>query len=151
MIIDRINRLKYYSAVSGLEKIDTALSVIEQLQEWEEGVHYPFDGGFIFFQKGVTKPLSESQFEAHKKYIDVQLVLAGSEYLALESVENVAVAVPYNPEKDVEKYNGATHHMMKINQGMGYICFPWDVHKAVFHTDQATTFTKAVIKLEVEN
>ena len=148
MIIDRIERLEKYQAM--LSKIDHALAKVKELQKWEEGVRYPFDGGFVFFQKGETKPLDQTQFEAHKKHIDVQLVLEGAETIALEDVANLSPAFPYAEDKDVVKYDGPTHHMMRITQGMAYVCFPWDAHKAVFHIDQAEAFTKAVIKLEIE-
>ena len=68
MIIDKIERLVDYQAI--LRNIDKALSTLESLKDWEEDVRYPFEGGFVFFQKTGTKPLAESQFEAHRKYID---------------------------------------------------------------------------------
>ncbi|EHJ57523.1 hypothetical protein HMPREF9318_00802 [Streptococcus urinalis FB127-CNA-2] len=148
MIIDRIERLVNYQAI--LKNINKALSKVDELESsCEEGVRYPFEGGFVFFQKGQTKAVADSQFEAHKKYIDVQLLLEGEEWLGLSDHNEVTVATPYSEEKDVEKYYGETLHSMKASRGMAYVCFPWDVHKAVFHMDQTSQFTKAVIKLEV--
>lgn len=147
MIIERIDRLAKYQPI--LPNIDKALAAMQAIEEREAGVHYPFEGGYLFFQTGTTKPLAEAQFEAHRKYIDVQVVLGGSEYAALEDLSNLSVAIPYSGERDVEKYEGGTQHYMKITEGMAYVCFPWDGHKAVFHIDQPLEFTKAVIKLEV--
>ncbi|MMZ63273.1 hypothetical protein D1872_255180 [compost metagenome] len=78
------------------------------------------------------------------------MVLKGSEYVALEDLSNLSVAIPYSEDRDVEKYAGATQHVMKITEGMAYVLFPWDAHKAIFHMDQPLAFTKAVIKLEVK-
>lgn len=147
MIIDHKERLVNYQAI--LRNIDKALTKLHELTDWQEGQRYPFDGGFLFFQNGETKPLAQAQFEAHKKYIDVQVVLAGAEYVALEDLSNLSVAIPYSNERDVEKYDGPTNHVMKISQGMAYVCFPWDAHKAVFHLEQPLNFSKAVIKLEI--
>lgn len=148
MIIDKIDRLTDYQAL--LPKLPQALAAVKEHQDsFEEGVRYPFDGGVVFFQKGETKPLSEAQFEAHRKFIDVQLVLEGAEYMALTDHSEVEVAIPYDEGKDVEKYSGQTQHIMKVSAGMGYVCFPRDVHKAVFHLDESLAFTKAVIKLEI--
>ncbi|MGT2929485.1 YhcH/YjgK/YiaL family protein [Streptococcus dentasini] len=149
MIIDRMERLEKYAAV--LPHLTPALEAMETYKDsWETGVRYPFDGGVVFFQKGSTKPLVQAQFESHKKYIDVQIILAGAEYAALEDLSNLSVAIPYNDEKDVAKYSGETQHYMKISSGMAYVCFPWDGHKAVFHMEEPLTFTKAVIKLEID-
>ncbi|MGT2910106.1 YhcH/YjgK/YiaL family protein [Streptococcus cameli] len=147
MIIDRIENLLAYQEL--LPNLGHALEAVETLKDnWTEGERYPFEGGFVFFQKGETKPLSQSQFEAHRQYIDVQLVLEGEEYMGLSSPEHVAISIPYDEHKDVEKYEGETHHMMKVSAGMGYICFPADIHKAIFHVDEPLAFTKAVIKLK---
>lgn len=148
MIIERIERLEHYQSI--LPNLDKALTTMQGIAEWKEGERYPFDGGFLFFQSGNTKPLSEAQFEAHRKYIDIQVVLKGSEYVALEDLSNLSVAIPYSEDRDVEKYEGATQHVMKITESMAYVLFPWDAHKAVFHMDQPLAFTKAVIKLEVK-
>ncbi|MEX2805102.1 YhcH/YjgK/YiaL family protein [Streptococcus sp. H31] len=149
MIIDRAERLEYYQPI--LPKIKDALAVLEaHKDDWEAGVSYSFSGGRLFFQKGRTKPLELSQFEAHRKFIDVQFVLEGAEYVALEDLTELSIALPYQQEKDVEKYEGSVRHYMKITEGMAYVCFPWDAHRAVFHTDEELTFTKAVVKLAVE-
>lgn len=148
MIIDRIERLGKYQAILG--KINKALTEVKNRQnDFQEGKQYAFDGGFIFFQTGQTKPLQKTQFESHKKFIDVQLLLKGAEYVALEDLSQLTTSIPYNSEKDVEKYDGGTNHFIKITEGMAYVCFPWDGHKAVFHLEESLSFTKAVIKLEI--
>lgn len=148
MIIDRLEHLDHYQEV--LPYIENALSALKKYEKnFEVNVRYPFEGGVIFFQEGTTKVLSDTQFESHTKHIDVQVVLKGSEYVALESLENVTSVIPYSEEKDVEKYTAETKHYMKISEGMVYVCYPWDIHKAVFHIGEALHFTKAVIKLEI--
>lgn len=147
MIIDKIDRLSTYKAL--LPAIEPALAKFDSLTDWEEGVRYPFDGGFVFFQSGQTKALADAQFESHQKYVDVQLILAGSEYVALEDLANLKTLIPYDDERDVAKYDGPTKHYIQLEAGQGYIAFPWDAHKAVFHIENPLTFTKAVIKLEI--
>lgn len=147
MIIDRFERLLNYRVI--LKNIDKALSKLEEISDWQEGKRYSFDGGFLFFQKGQTKRLVDAQFEAHERYIDVQILLKGAEYVALEDLKNLRVTIPYDPEKDVAKYDGETKHFMKVEEGMVYVCFPWDAHQAVFHIEQPLSFTKVVIKLEI--
>ncbi|HFI0500848.1 TPA: YhcH/YjgK/YiaL family protein [Streptococcus suis] len=148
MIIDRIERLINYESL--LPNLNNAFQAIEKIENREEGIRYPFDGGFLFFQSGHTKNLVDAQFEAHRKYIDVQLVLEGAEYVSLQDKSQVEVLLPYDRNRDVEKYVGEAQHTLFVNKGMGYVCFPWDIHQAVFHFEQPTYFEKVVIKLEIQ-
>ncbi|MGT2847091.1 YhcH/YjgK/YiaL family protein [Streptococcus massiliensis] len=148
MIIDSLEHLECYHTL--LPNLANALKALdEHKNSWGTGVKYPFEGGFLFFQEGVTKPLVDSQFESHRRHIDVQVLLRGAEYVALEDLSKLSTIIPYSDERDVEKYQGETKHMMKISAGMVYVCFPWDGHKAVFHIDEPLEYQKAVIKLEI--
>lgn len=145
MIIDTLANLKHYQKL--LPNLLTAIEKMRSLKDWQAGEKYYFEGGFVFFQEGETKPMAEAQFEAHRKYIDVQVVLKGQECLAWSELSELTEIIPYSDEKDVRKFEGENTHTMKISEGMAYICFPWDGHKAVFHIEQPLQFTKAVIKL----
>lgn len=145
MIIDTLDQLEKYQKL--LPNLSQGLEVLHQVQKPQLDQRYPFDGGFVFFQEGQTKPLEEAQFEAHRLYVDVQVVLAGSEYLAWSKLADLTEMVAYDQEKDVQKFTGADQYVLKITEGMAYICFPWDGHKAVFHIQQPLSYRKAVIKL----
>jgi YhcH/YjgK/YiaL family protein len=86
--------------------------------------------------------IDEGTFEAHKKYIDIQMVLDGSEYVAWAPINQLVVDVEYNPEKDVVRLNGSPQEIMKINKGMAYICLPHDGHKALKYLNKATNTRK---------
>ncbi len=144
MIIDHVDRLMEYKDL--LPNLKEGLDAIRALPEAKVG-RYEFDGGYFMVQQGQTKPIQEGTFEAHRKYIDVQMILEGSEELAWEDIRALKTVIPYNPEKDAERLNGNHEHVMKISKGMFYAAFPWDAHQPVAHTDQPQTFTKIVLKL----
>ncbi len=146
MIVDLIENLGEYRSLN--PKFANGL---EKLNEVEIAYHkrFDFDGGYLFFQEGTTSHIDEGTFEAHKKYIDIQMVLDGSEYVAWAPVNQLVVDVEYNPEKDVVRLNGSPKTVMEITKGMAYICLPHDGHKALKHLNQATKYTKAVIKIEI--
>lgn len=146
MIIDLIENLNEYRSLN--PKIAEGL---EKLNEVEIAYHkrFDFDGGYLFFQEGTTTPIDEGTFEAHKKYMDIQMVLDGSEYIAWTPINQLVVDVEYNPEKDVVRLNGSPQEIMKINKGMAYICLPHDGHKALKHLNKAMKYKKAVIKIEI--
>ncbi|WP_404996546.1 YhcH/YjgK/YiaL family protein [Caldifermentibacillus hisashii] len=147
MIIDALSMIDRYKEL--LPNIHDGIEKMESVKDWKPGEKYIFESGYVFFQEGTTKPLEEAQFEAHRNYVDVQVVLKGNEYLAWSELTDLTEIIPYNTEKDVQKFVGENAHMMKISEGMVYICFPWDAHKAVFHMDQPLQFTKGVIKLKI--
>lgn len=145
MIIDAVTNLHHYTKL--FPNIPEALEAMNRIEQQEFGKKYFFEGGFFFFQEGATKPIEEAQFEAHRNFVDLQIVLEGEEYIAWNKIDDLIEAIPYNAEKDVQKFTGKDAHKMKMSEGMAYICFPWDGHKAVFHVDQPLRFKKAVIKL----
>lgn len=147
MIIDKLENIRFYTAI--LPKLEAGLAAIEAQKPLEVG-RYPFDGGFFMVQEGSTKPMDEGTFEAHRKYIDVQIILGGAEELAWKDIKDLTTAIPYNAEKDQERFDGSKENAMLITEGMFYAAFPHDGHKAVSHTKEQHTYRKIVLKLPVE-
>ncbi|WP_175074703.1 MULTISPECIES: YhcH/YjgK/YiaL family protein [Terribacillus] len=146
MIFDLIENLVEYNSLN--PKIGNGLKKFNEI-EIDYNKRFEFDGGYLFFQEGTTTHIDEGTFEAHKKYIDIQIVLDGSEYVAWAPIDQLEVDVAYNVEKDVVRLNGNPETTMKINKGMAYICLPHDGHKALKYIDKATNYKKAVIKIEI--
>lgn len=147
MIIDHIDNIMFYESL--LPNLAAGMKAIEALESREVG-RYEFEGGYFMIQQGVTKPLEEGTFEAHRKYIDVQIILDGAEELAWDKLENLTTVIPYNPEKDAERLDGAKDHVMLISKGMFYAAYPHDGHKPVSHTTEQHSFLKVVLKLPVQ-
>ena len=144
MIIDSIDQImKYEPLLSNLKK---GMEAIHSLEEVKEG-RYEFDGGYFMVQKGTTRPILEGTFEAHRKYVDVQILLEGSEEVAWEDIRKLTTVIAYQPEKDAERLTGEREHVMKMTKGMFYAAFPQDAHQPVAHTETAQEFTKIVMKL----
>lgn len=147
MIVDKISNIMQYEPM--LNNLKKGMDAIAALGENPELGRYEFDGGYFMVQKGLTKPMEEGTFEAHRKYVDVQMVIEGSEELAWHDIADLSTAIPYNPEKDQERFTGTFEHVMKISAGMFYAAFPKDGHKAISHTAQQQSYTKIVLKLPV--
>lgn len=146
MIIDKFANIRFYSCM--LNNLENGLQAVEALRNPAAG-KYEFDGGFFMVQKGDTKPMAEGTFEAHRKYVDVQIVLEGSEEIAWADLEDLREDGEYDGGKDKAAYTGSEENVMKITAGMCYIAFPHDGHKAVRHTAEQQTYTKIVMKLPV--
>lgn len=118
MIIDHTDNIMNYEALlPGLKK---GMTFLRSLTEFDTG-RYEFEGGYLMIQKGVTKPITEKTFESHQKYIDVQILLDGSEEVAWEDIRNLTAVTPYDAEKDVQRFNGSHDHVIKITAGM-FLC-----------------------------
>lgn len=146
MIIDKFDNIRFYNCL--LNNLDSGLEAVSALRDPEVG-RYEFDGGFFLVQKGETKPMEEGTFEAHRKYVDVQIVLEGSEEIAWADLDDLKEDGEYDEAKDKAAYNGLEENTMKISAGMCYIAFPHDGHKAIRHTKEQQSYTKIVMKLPV--
>lgn len=147
MIVDRIENILFYEKL--LPNIASGMEKVKELKNPEVG-RYEFDGGYFMIQKGETKPLEEGTYEAHRKYIDVQIILEGSEEVAWKPISELTSVIPYDPQKDAERFDGTKEHVMLISAGMFYAAYPKDGHKPVSHTEKKQSFTKIVMKLPAD-
>ena len=111
------------------------------------------NGVYAFLSEYTPKNKDESSYEAHKKYIDVQIILSGSEIIAVESVDimhSFDCLCEYTPEKDIELYacnNGGKDYM--LSAGDFIILLPTDAHMPGVFDGMSKTVKKAVIKIPV--
>lgn len=59
------------------------------------------DDVFAMFQHNAMKPRPACRWEAHRKYADIQLVIAGQEGMGVAPLADFDVEVPYDDAKDV--------------------------------------------------
>lgn len=146
MIIDKLDNIMLYEPM--LKNLAAGLKAVQDLEPLEVG-KYSFEGGYFMVQKGETRPIEEGTFEAHRKYADVQIVMEGSEEVAWADIKDLELQMPYDPQKDAERFDGDKSHHILISEGMFYAAFPHDGHKPVSHTEKKLQFTKIVMKLPV--
>lgn len=147
MVVDSLDRIMMYAPL--VNHLEAGMDTVKKLGDNLEVGRYEFEGGFLLVQKGATKPLEEGTYEAHRKYVDVQIIVEGSEEVAWKDLKDLTTAIEYNPEKDAERLDGTFDHVMKISAGMFYMAFPHDGHKPVSHTKEQQSYTKIVMKLPV--
>lgn len=146
MIIDHIDNIMNYEPL--LPNLRKGMEAVKNAAGLENG-RYEFEGGYFMVQRGVTRPIHEGTFEAHRAFIDVQIILEGSEEVAWEDVRKLETAIPYQPEKDAQRFKGSRDHVMKMTAGMFYAAFPQDGHQPLAHTAEQQSYTKVVMKLPV--
>lgn len=71
----------------------------------------------------------EARPEAHRKYIDIQLVVSGTERMGWSPLSSCkAVSVNYNEEKDVVFFEDPSSSYFTVSPGEFAVFFPEDVH-----------------------
>ena len=77
-------------------------------------------------------PLEKRGTESHRKKIDFQLVVKGTEGFALLDHESSTVKNPYDEKKDVMRYNFVKEktNFFDVKAGQFVIFFPTDWHIA---------------------
>ena len=70
-----------------------------------ENKRYDMENGvYVAISSYTTAAFTDKEYEAHREYLDIQLVIAGRENIKVEPIEALSVSVEYNPEKDVIFY-----------------------------------------------
>jgi len=133
-----------------LEAGSRAWARLERIAPGETGRVELAGGAFALEQAYIPKPRSEGFFESHRKYIDVQVVVAGAELMELADISRLEVSEPYNPERDFTKYadiTGAT--VLKMGPGDAAIFFPNDGHMPALQWRGTGLVRKTVVKVPV--
>ena len=111
------------------------------------------EGGlFAVEQVYETKPRAEGFFESHRKYIDVQVIIAGEERMEVIDAARIAVREPYSADRDVILYFDATDASeLRLRAGEAAIFFPVDVHMPSLRLHApAVLVRKTVVKVPVK-
>jgi biofilm protein TabA len=105
MISDKIENAAFYRSLgTGIAK-GLALLGEETLRNGTPG-RYDVDGENLYYVIDQYETMSEEQgrFEAHRKYIDIQFMVAGREWVGVRPLEEMEVAAAYDSEKDIAFY-----------------------------------------------
>lgn len=110
------------------------------------------DGGaFALDQAYVPRARSEGFFESHRKYIDVQVIVAGEELMEVQDVSRLVVSEPYQPERDLLKYaDSADTSVLTMRTGDVAVFFPEDGHMPSLRWRNASVVRKTVVKVPVQ-
>lgn len=93
-----------------------------------------------------TLPLEETFFEAHKKYLDVHVMLEGSERVDIASPDALTL---FEHSGDFYAYRGEAEQSLVIRPGEFLVVFPDDAHRIKICRGEPERVAKAVFKLLV--
>lgn len=148
MIVDRIERFQQYSR--SVPEIYEAMKFAEKVKKENIPVgKYALENGFVLVQEGTTRPFDEADFEVHRKYLDIQILVSGTEYVEYADIKDLKTKVPFDEEKDLELMEGSGSKI-QIKPDMFYILYPSDGHKPCCHEGIPTNYKKVLAKIKID-
>lgn len=113
---------RFAAAFAFLAKMDLASAPIESQVIDGKNIYANFS-----LDKGKMK--NDARLEAHKKYIDIQYLIEGTEDIGWKELDHcMEVQNPYKEEKDIMYYADAAETWLRLLPGQFAIFFPEDAH-----------------------
>ena len=95
-----------------------------------------------------TIPLEEAFFEAHKKYLDVHLMMSGAERV---DISHPDVLTLFDHKDDFYAYQGEAEQTLLLTPGSFLVVFPGDAHRIKVQVEGPENVSKVVFKLLVND
>ena len=150
MIIDHLKNTKLYYNLGNRIKI--ALKYIEKtdFNNIKAG-KYEIDGDniFVIINDYETKNKQNCKLEGHQKYIDLQFMAKGSEFIGYAHLNNQKISTKYNAEDDYTFFEGEASYI-KVDENMFAIFFPSDLHQPGTYRNKPNRVKKIVVKIKIE-
>lgn len=147
MIIDNIaNRDRYVSLHPKFKKV---FEVLGMLTGNCDKLDIDGDKAFLSASTYETKCWYDCKFEAHRKYIDIQYVVSGTEDIYLCDSASLKVKEDFTPGGDIAFYADCEeYHVAHLSAGDFVIIYPGEAHMpCVAPAETPATVTKAVAKI----
>lgn len=149
MIFDSIKNASLYANASG--RLWAALEYLARtdFSNIQAGKHViQGDELFAMVQRYDSRPIEQGKWEAHRRYIDVQFLAAGSERMGIASLDSMAIKTPYDDQKDLVILSGQGE-LLTMQAGQFMVLYPHEAHMPCIAVDAPQAVTKVVVKVAV--
>lgn len=96
-----------------------------------------------------TIPQEESFFEAHRRYLDIHIMVEGEERVDMNRPEDLNLT-DAQEGNDFYAYQGESWHSTVLKPGEFLVVFPEDAHRIKVQVDGPKTVSKAVFKVCID-
>jgi YhcH/YjgK/YiaL family protein len=105
---------------------------------------------FLTVSEAETRSPEQVRFEAHRRYIDIQLVVRGQESIGYAPVASLVSSEPYDATKDIEFFSVPQESAtLALRAGDFAVFAPGDGHRPSLHLDGPHVSRKVVVKVSV--
>ncbi|ELZ4699878.1 YhcH/YjgK/YiaL family protein, partial [Enterococcus faecalis] len=100
------------------------------LKNLEDG-RIDIDGDNVFANcmTYVADGIQGEQFETHKKYLDIHLVILNTEAMAVSSLSNSKLKVEFDAQKDIGFYDSNEYQTVILTESNLLVTFEEDLHQ----------------------
>lgn len=152
MIVDHIKNLSKYKTLN--PHIETIISFMEKkdLHDLPQGKTIINEDVYVIRESYEPREEKDCYFEGHKNYLDIQYVLKGKEAIGYKHINDKEILItdPYNPDKDVTKYNIKEYTKVILTDGLFALVNPEDLHMPKLSIENSKFVEKIVFKLKVK-
>ena len=153
MICDNVKNAARYFAVHPLLKEGFA-AIEKLLAEKAAPGTYPIRGEELWasVQSYESKTVLDLRFETHRRYIDLQYLVSGEEYIPCCPAEALADCEGYDEGEDISFYGEPPERFTSahLRPGDFALFFPEDGHAPRIAVTRTAPVEKIVVKLAVE-
>ena len=150
MIVDTLRHRQLYATMSpGLARALDYLTTVGTAGFAPRTVELDGRSVYAMYQSYDTEPDTGRSYEAHRRYIDVQYILEGTEVIRVTDREGLQVSDAYNQEKDYELLADSPGTDVVLQAGMFAILFPHDAHMPKLAAGPVAPVKKVVVKVAV--
>ncbi|HML74505.1 MAG TPA: YhcH/YjgK/YiaL family protein [Anaerohalosphaeraceae bacterium] len=152
MICDKLDNAEMYYGLG--QRIAQGLALLKDPAVLASAPgRYEVDGENLYFSVDEydSKPEAQGRFESHRKYVDIQYIVSGREWIGVRELEGLKTETPYDVKKDIEFYDRA-EPMTRLDMEAGTfaILWPHDAHMPCRMFDKPERVKKIVVKVRVE-
>jgi len=147
MIVDTLKHADYLKTLGPNFKTALAFLNKPRLDELEDD-RYDLHGDDVFavVQTYMTGPIDQRKWEAHKKYIDLHILVRGREKIGYARVGDLNMSEEYSEETDCMFLKGEGQFVELGNDHFA-MCWPGEAHMPGVAIDAPENVRKVVIKI----
>jgi YhcH/YjgK/YiaL family protein len=140
--------LKNSSIYESSEAFRTAFRFLKTLSADSEEQRYELGNGiYAVVESYMTKPETKGRLEAHRKFIDIQMLLTGREKIGWHNIKDLSIETPYDSEKDIMFFapTSPVASFTEIENSTFMLLFPEDAHMPQIQTEKTPEKVKKVV------
>lgn len=147
ILADMANKAEYYGIHPMLDKaLDLMtpefLATVTEPKTLVDGENF-----FILRADTETVPFEETFYEAHRQYLDVQIMMKGMERIDIADPRRLTLTEQHD---DFYGYAGEADHNVILKPGTFMVLFPGDAHRLRIPVNQpGEAYSRIVFKLKV--
>lgn len=148
MIIDSLDNISIYEDIP-----QNVIDFIKNLTPQIEVGRYEIDNNsYANVEVYETKNLKDCKFEAHKKYIDIQMLLSGIEELDYTPVKGLKVSEEYDAKRDIMFFENPDRILDSVilEAGKFALIYPHEAHRPQMAFNEILkSVKKVVVKIKI--